>query len=49
MFPRFRSGPALRVLQAMYCEGEFQRSGRYESITAGVIPSPNLLPDGRCL
>jgi len=49
VFPEFRSRQALRVMQSLYCEGDFSRCARYKSVTAGVIPPKTLLPDGSML
>jgi hypothetical protein len=49
IFPEFKNRSALRMLQVLYCESEFTRCRRYQSIEGGVVPPSNLLPDGRTL
>jgi hypothetical protein len=49
VFPEFKNRAALNVMQALYCEGEFTRCERYKSISTGVIPPRDLLPDGSTL
>ncbi len=49
VFPEFKSRAALRVMQTLYCEGDFSRCARYTMVTSGVIPPRNLLPDGTTL
>lgn len=48
LFPQFRTG-ALRVLKAIYCEADFTRCARYQSMKSGVVPALTLLPNGRHL
>ena len=49
MFPRFQSQSILRIYQIRYCEGRFDTCKRYESASKGVMPDPDLLPDGERL
>jgi hypothetical protein len=46
VFPEFRSQHALKVMQSLYCEGDFSRCARFQSISGGVVPPRDLLPDG---
>ena len=47
MFPIFRSKPALNVYQTVYCRGAFQKCERFKLASGGLMPAPNLLPDGK--
>ena len=49
VFPEFRNQSALRVMQTLYCEGDFSRCARFQSVSQGVVPPKNLLPDGSAL
>ncbi|MFO0612819.1 MAG: hypothetical protein U0414_09540 [Polyangiaceae bacterium] len=49
VFPRFKSVSALKVMQALYCEGDFTRCERFKSSSAGTKPPDTLLPDGTTL
>jgi len=46
VFPEFRNKSALRTMQALYCEGDFARCARFQSVSQGVVPPRDLLPDG---
>ena len=46
VFPEFKNESALKMMQALYCEGDYSRCARYQSVTGGVIPPRDLLPDG---
>jgi hypothetical protein len=47
VFPEFRNQSALRVLQTLYCEGDFGRCARFQIASRGEMPPITLLPDGR--
>lgn len=49
VFPEFRNRAALKMMQALYCEGDFQRCERFKSASVGVTPPRDLLPDGSTL
>lgn len=49
VFPEFRTQAALKTMQALYCEGDYQRCERFKSVSDGVVPPRNLLPDGTTL
>ena len=46
MYPRFSSRAVLAVYKALYCNSRFQKCKRYEQASQGVVPEPDLLPDG---
>ncbi|GAB5546369.1 MAG: hypothetical protein SangKO_061290 [Sandaracinaceae bacterium] len=46
VFPVFKTRSALKTMQALYCEGDFSRCARFQSISKQVVPPKNLLPDG---
>ena len=49
VFPEFKSRAALRVMQTLYCEGDFSRCARYTMVSSGTVPPKTLLPDGTTL
>ena len=46
VFPEFRNQSALKMMQALYCEGDFSRCQRFKIASSGVMPPKDLLPDG---
>lgn len=46
MYPRFSSTAVLAIYQTLYCKSRFQKCRRYELASQGVMPEPDLLPDG---
>ncbi|MDG1484173.1 MAG: ATP-binding protein [Myxococcota bacterium] len=49
MFPKFQSDRMLNIYKVIYCEptdGAHHQCSRYQSMRAGVRPSPRLLPNG---
>ncbi|MCB9613356.1 MAG: hypothetical protein H6721_08490 [Sandaracinus sp.] len=44
---RTRNQSALRVLQSLYCQGDYGRCARYKLASRGEVPPLTLLPDGR--
>lgn len=49
VFPMFKNIAALKVMQALYCEGDFGRCERFKIASTGVKPPLELLPDGSTL
>lgn len=49
LFPRFAGSPTLRVLQTMFCEGDFERCERFKTNKAAMPVPDTLLPNGRSL
>lgn len=46
IFPEFKNRSALKTLQALYCEGEYEGCERYKLVKTGVMPDRDLLPNG---
>ncbi len=46
VFPEFKNRSALKMMQALYCEGDYGRCERFKTVSTGVIPPRDLLPDG---
>jgi hypothetical protein len=49
LFARFSMKSSLRVWQAYYCEGDFDRCERYALVKQSRPVPANLLPNGRML
>ena len=46
MFGEFASRSTLRIFQIHYCHGDHGKCERFRKASQGVMPPPNLLPDG---
>jgi hypothetical protein len=49
LFRAFSMKSSLRVWQAYYCDGDYERCERWRIFSAGKAVAPNLLPNGRTL
>lgn len=49
LFEQFSMKSSLKVWQAYYCEGAFDRCARWKLVQANAPVPPNLLPNGRVL
>ena len=49
LFKAFSMKSSLKVWQAYYCEGDFNRCERWKLVSAGQVPALNLLPNGRTI
>lgn len=46
VFPEFRNRAALKMMQVLYCESDFERCERYKIAVSGCMPARDLLPNG---
>ena len=49
LFKAFSMKSSLKVWQAYYCEGDFNRCERWKLVSTGQLPALNLLPNGRTI
>ena len=49
LFKQFSMKSSLKVWQAYFCEGDFNRCERWKLVAAGHPVPPALLPNGRML
>jgi len=49
LFEQFSMKSSLKVWQACYCEGDFDRCERWKLVSVGQTVPMNLLPNGRTI
>jgi hypothetical protein len=47
LFPLFRLRSSLQYWMESYCDADFTRCQRYQSLCEGRVPPPTLLPSGK--
>ena len=47
LFPLFRERSALQYWMDSYCDGDYTRCARFQSMAAGTPPPVTMLPNGK--